>query len=136
MTGIEPIEKLLLTREPSSCSCEVCTSLCKHSPCFPTPWEAKNIIDAGHKDLLYPSLFFDITTSKQYIAVAPKFENGACAFLDENDSCTLHAAGLKPLEGRLATHDRGDEGMRAAICTSWISKAGVRVLQLFSHVAD
>src|SRR5271154_3108739 len=102
MTGIEPIEKLLASRAPSACSCSACKNLCKQNPCFPTPWEAKNIIDAGYKDYLDIAFFLDIRTFKQYIVVAPKFENQRCVFLDDEDLCKLHSAGLKPLEGRLA----------------------------------
>lgn len=119
----------------SMCSCSVCKRMCKVSPCFPTPEEAKRIVDAGYGEQLKFSVWKEdklFGNGKTWVVVAGGFDEvNGCAFLTPEGLCELHDQGLKPLEGRLAHHSRMDMGMRAAVCRTWYSGAGLKMIQFF-----
>lgn len=89
--------------------------MCSGSPCFPTPEEAKRLQEA-HPD----KVAFDVSyhyagqpvrvLRPAAVGEAPMSVNrgyaGACVFF-KNKRCELHYTDLKPLEGRLSTHEHG-----------------------------
>lgn len=122
-----------LSRPEHSCTCSECQDMCKRVPCFPTPQDAKRIIDAGFGDKLTLSLHASIYPKKKmYPLLAPniKTENNHCVFFNDG-LCDLHPLGLKPTEGKLASHDTIDSGLRVAVCLTWYSKSGTRMLEYF-----
>lgn len=100
---VEKVEKYV---KRSSCSCDECKAMCRKAPCIGSPiWTVEAIKKYG-KDKFASTedasmkgigLFYD-----SIYLVAPKFENGKCIFLDENDLCTIHDD--QPEEGAYAHH--------------------------------
>jgi hypothetical protein len=112
--------------------------MCLQSPCFPTPEEVEKLVAAGHKDKLMLSTYVDPETFQpqygvfdMYQLVAPVRTSKGCSFLDDKGLCTLHEKGLKPLEGRLASHDLPDFGLRVWVCSKWDSEKGKEIIQQF-----
>ena len=115
----------------SECACAKCVDACKR-PCWPTPAEARAIVDAGQGDKLMLDYWHGSATGEgadgsdedvQILCGAnPGYEGrrapeippflalmgmvgdltSGCAFLDDDGKCTLHGTPLKPSEGRLA----------------------------------
>jgi hypothetical protein len=115
--------KTLLVNE-SSCTCQECVDMCKTYSCLPTPQEAQRMIDAGfgkkmmldtrpavsHPDIkistLLPAMVgYERKLSPMEIGIS------SCIFL-VCERCQLHAVGMKPLEGRVAIHDKDPEEER------------------------
>lgn len=120
-------------RQITECSCDVCKAMCKVSPCMGTPEDIQKIIDAGYKDKLLLSLWVDPKNPETPMpAIAPINGPHGCVFQDKSGLCELHAAGLKPTEGKLAIHDTMDNGLRRTIGYTWISEAGISVLEQFT----
>lgn len=94
-----------------SCTCDVCKDMCQR-PCWPTPSEAKKIIDAGFGHRLMEDYWIDGQVGHVNILcpalsgyenkTAPFWPSGKCTFQDKNGLCELHDLGLKPIEGRVA----------------------------------
>lgn len=100
----EEIIKQLTGYEPTTCSCNTCKTMCKTAPCIGTPEEMIKIIEAGFVSKLIVTGY---AAGIKYGApamdiIAPDFNNGRCAFLNENDLCELHDLKLKPAEGCFA----------------------------------
>jgi hypothetical protein len=118
----------------TSCACDSCKRMCKHQPCLGTPKDILKIIAAGHGDKLAMStwltgLVVGVHDSPVQMIQPLNTENG-CAFLDEEGLCTLHDAGLKPTEGKIAHHsDKPVDDFRDTInykvAMSWIDENGV-----------
>ncbi len=97
------------------CACDICKGFCRRRPCWPTPDEARRLIDKGYADRLMVDYWsgdgFDggdiyllcpaIVGHEQNIA--PFMPVGRCTFLTDNELCELHDPGLKPIEGRIAS---------------------------------
>lgn len=90
-----------------SCTCEKCVDLCKNRPCWGTPKEIKNIINAGFGNKLM--LDYWVTDSENILIVSPAIKGfewknspfiptGECSFLLKYGLCEIHE--IKPLEGR------------------------------------
>lgn len=102
---LKAIEHITGTAD-NACSCNSCQQMCKKTPCLGTPQDILTLINNGHRDKLAMTgwaagVVHDIPVIPM---VQPWFdqERGACAFLSDDNLCTLHDAGLKPTEGRLA----------------------------------
>ena len=113
----------------AECSCASCRAMCEQSTCMPTPGEARALIRAGHARRLarYEPRGSDVYA---FVAPAPTGHEGAtlrttnsgcCTFLSAG-RCELHEPGLKPLEGRLAMHDRPWPLVRKQVYFSWSGK--------------
>jgi hypothetical protein len=86
--------------------------MCKVA-CIPAPGEAMALA------ALYPKrmqTYQDATTGVQYIA--PGLEGGRCVF-QRGGLCQLHDKGRKPMQGRLACHDRPNDVLRAKMLEQW-----------------
>lgn len=98
-TAIPLLDRLVC---PTDCTCDICVGMCRRSPCLGTPEDIMRLVEAGYQDKLVPTLNLGLR-HLGYPAVgiiAPILTEHGCIFL-ENDRCTLHDKGLKPLEGRL-----------------------------------
>ena len=124
----------------TSCTCKICTLMCKNNPCWPTPDEARALIAAGYGDKLMTDWWEDYPSNVKLLCpsvvgfegssapIMPGFggfigwTKGRCTLLTDDDLCALHEAGLKPLEGRVATHDmtrEDSDDVRKSIVDLW-----------------
>ena len=122
--------------QESVCACDACKKMCKTQPCIGTPEDIYKIVDAGFGEKLCPTTWLTGMATGTYHRpvrmLQPKaLEDGSCAFLDENNMCTLHDLGLKPTEGRQSLHsDRlksikeFKESANYLTAMSWIDKNG------------
>jgi len=110
--------------------------MCHRAPCFPTPGDAKRLIDEGYANQLEFTTCLVPETLNMYYLVAPKFQEGKCVFLTDDDKCSLHESGLKPTEGKLAIHTASDDGLRETVCKTWPTKKGLTVLEIFYEKQD
>lgn len=105
----------------NSCQCHKCQTMCQH-PCWPTPDEAKAIIDAGYGPRLradywrYKPNACDVLVLSGSLAgregeIKPPWPSNGHSFCTfyRDGLCELHDKNLKPLEGALAHHDGGPE---------------------------
>jgi hypothetical protein len=117
----------------NECSCERCANMCMTSPCFPTPQEVEVLIEEGFGDQLSPTKFINIQDGKVYNVIAPIGIQTAhnigginimlptCVFFKDK-KCQLHNLCLKPLEGRLASHNNTEEqslALRLKVLETW-----------------
>ena len=83
--------------------------MCKN-PCIGTPEEMTKISKSGFRNQLSITMWgfgLMVGTHKDFVKmIAPSFdqEKGYCTFY-ENGKCKLHHLGLKPKEGRYASHE-------------------------------
>lgn len=119
----------------TECSCNTCQNMCKTQPCLGTPEDIVKIIMAGHsKKVAMSSWMVGIiagVTNDSIDMVQPKYIDGhGCAFLDDNNLCTLHDSGLKPTEGKLSHHTDAvpksfTDTMNFKVAMSWVDKDGI-----------
>jgi hypothetical protein len=110
--------------------------MCAHSVCLPTPEEARILIKRGYGPRLATYQLCPDPTQLVFVGPAPKGKEGARALPDTGAACTfytdgeceLHDLGLKPLEGRLAHHDRDPAPIRIHMSTLWRGKTFNSVL--------
>ena len=110
------------TKITNACTCAECQSMCKR-PCWPTPAEAKALIDAGFGHRLQADYWSGDGPDGDDILVLcgalkhrlgdvkpswPTVEGLTCTFFVRG-RCQLHSKGLKPIEGRLSHHANGAE---------------------------
>jgi hypothetical protein len=122
---------------PISCQCEKCQSMCANSTCWPTPDEARALIRAGYADRLAR---YETLAGDRVIGPAPVDHDGSilsmstrqCTFY-RSGLCELHDAGLKPLEGRLAHHDRHPLPVRMRVLSEWRGKRYESVMQMMDR---
>lgn len=128
----------------SACACPTCKRMCHHRPCWGTPDEIDRLLDGGHAESLMAD-YWDADGSIQpedgayridVIAPAmvgyggtdaPWWPHGRCTMLDSNDLCTLHNAGLKPVEGRTANHTDSSLPVHKAVAVLWNTARGREV---------
>lgn len=102
------------------CECYLCQEMCQR-PCWGTPDEIRRIIEAGDARRLSLD-WWDGGDGILYVLApanrgyerrkAPTYSDKGCAFF-ANGRCLLHGQRLKPMEGRVARHDRPqDEYLR------------------------
>ena len=93
----------------NECSCEICQNMCK-TPCIGTPLEMGKISVAGFRNRLSVSFWaygkLVGTHDKLIQIIAPMYdEKKECCTFFVNGKCELHNLGLKPTEGRYASHE-------------------------------
>lgn len=108
----------------SSCQCNICKSMCKHAACIGSPSDIRKISNAGFKDHLEPACVK--IDDKPHYLIVPKENEKGCVFLTEKGLCMLHDLGMKPEEGRLASHDNNGDGIekRDYVARKWNSTEG------------
>lgn len=104
--------------------------MCAHSVCLPTPDEARNLIRKGYAARMAVYRFAP-GDEHAYVGPAvagraheelPRTNMGPCSFFSDG-LCELHDLGLKPLEGRLACHDRDWRIVRLEVQRTWKGKS-------------
>lgn len=138
-----------LPEEFPPCACDKCQALCQR-PCWPTPAEARQLLDAGYGPQLMLAwlggpqaqggnilvLCPAVPGHDRFYAPAPEdwelyAEERRCLMQTADGLCRLHAAGLKPLEGRLATGCAPYAGarVRRALASLWATREGQQVVE-------
>lgn len=129
--------KLLSGTTENQCSCKDCVNMCYRCPCLGTPTDILKIMEAGHTDKIILTDWaaavaagFPVITMFQI-----KHETGtACVFL-KNDLCSLHDKGLKPTEGKLASHTGIDKIIKnkipagLAIASTWLLPGNTKTIK-------
>jgi hypothetical protein len=108
-----------------SCSCKACKGMCKKTPCLGTPSDILKIIEAGYKKEIASTYWAaGVVHGQGPIEMFQPFQNknGRCVFLDCNDLCKLHDKGLKPIEGRLASHKQKGTPLAFFVARTWLFK--------------
>ena len=111
--------------EPPACNCEECRDMCQR-PCWPTPEEAKKLVEV-YPDRLMIDYWVADETNIDILCPASRgreglradfWPRGTCTFL-ENGHCILHDQGLKPFEGRYAYHENTIPNLHEGIAALW-----------------
>ena len=114
--------------------------MCERRPCWPTPDDARRLIDASHAGKLMLDWWFDTAQNKTVYVLtpaivgresgqAPAIPSGRCTFLSDDGLCRLHDLGLKPTEGTLALcKERTPSGLHEQVAKTWDSAAGKAVI--------
>ena len=94
-------------------------------PCFPSPEEAKRIEEAFPGSLEEDATIQrrrNIAELDRLRVMRPKKTPSGCIFW-KNGKCELHYKGLKPIEGRIATHEGNtpdSSAQRTAVAMLWM----------------
>lgn len=136
----------ILKLKESKCSCDRCKAMCKR-PCWPTPKEAKKLIDRGYAKRLMmdywasePNIYIICPALKGYEGMEtpwwPSGERG-CTFQDSKGLCEIHGKHLKPIEGRIAHHNEIGRGhgfnLHQTVAKLWDSKEGRDIVWLWKQ---
>lgn len=109
-----------------ACACPKCQRMCQSSVCLPTPAEAVKLIERGYATRLQRYAF----DGRRFVGPKPQSAKhlpkvlhstrmGRCTFHTSDGRCELHDLGLKPYEGRIASHDRNWVPVRVALMQQW-----------------
>lgn len=133
----------------TECACNTCQGFCSR-PCFPSPQEAVNIMDASYGTHLMLDWWNGEDDTEEDIFVLcganpgyqgrkapvllgfmgfllPSDIDSGCMFRQPHGGCVLHPIGLKPIEGRLTHHSHDREkasGLHAAVVRMWDTDEG------------
>ena len=120
----------------TACACDTCKNMCKIQPCIGTPEDIAKLVLAGHgskmaKTTWMVGMLTGTTSAPIDMYQIMANEDNSCPFLDENNLCELHDAGLKPTEGRLSHHTdvetfTGDfmDTVNYKVAVSWVDEDG------------
>ena len=108
---------------PIDCNCLQCQAMCVVSVCLPTPDEARALhADCPDRMGRYVAhgvkVWAPATVGKE-TEVLDGTEHGTCTFHTPDGRCELHDLGRKPLEGRLASHDRSRREVFGQVLATW-----------------
>lgn len=108
MTEYEEIKQTTGTVE-TSCTCSQCKNHCRRVPCVGTPDDIVRLINAGFIHKLAATLWMAGLSSgipvTQIISPLYNKQKRSCEFFTTDGLCELHTLGLKPTEGKLASHN-------------------------------
>jgi hypothetical protein len=99
----------------NECDCKECREMCQR-PCWPTPTEARRLIENGYAHMLMIDYWYGSRRDKHkdiYLlcpaekgrkqSTASFFPMSGCSLqIPGSGACALHGSGLKPIEARLA----------------------------------
>ena len=113
--------------------------MCATSTCFPTPVEVRALIKRGYAGRLAR---YETLAGDRVVGPAPVDHDGSvlalstrqCTFYRDG-LCELHDAGLKPMEGRLAHHDRHPLPVRLRVLSEWKGRRYESVLHAMKEWA-
>lgn len=132
----------LTPAKPSECECANCAAMCARVPCLGTPEDIEKLIESGNGDVIVPTKWavgvpyglplIRMFQVKNTAKGCPFFFRGLCA---------LHAPGLKPTEGQLASCEssRGSltEHPAVAVALTWLMPANeARILRIAETVVS
>lgn len=119
----------------TNCECRACKLACEKHPCWPTPEQGERLREA-HPDkvvvdtstwlgskpvrIVRPAAVGEIAGQEYRMAAS-----GRCVFF-EGGRCALHYTDLKPLEGRLWSHEltrKQSRTLHSQIASMWIDPA-------------
>jgi len=132
--------------ETESCACDDCKSMCNR-PGWPTPDEARQIIEAGYAEFLMLD-FWVVTGGSDIEALCPAgdgYESQSapsglrvtlvgCVMQDDDGFCELHGTGYKPAECRMTSaHNASAQknGLHKAVAEMWDTAEGRKVVRLW-----
>jgi len=144
--GIDSLSNIFYGMETKStlmkefiCDCAECQDLCKRVPCMGTPKEIQAIIAKGYAYPNHLIVSHDNDPILEFTVVRPRGSRtdnptqGACVFY-KNGKCVLHDVGLKPVEGRVAIHDRSTPRLLYHhLKRAWNTKLGRQLIQAISN---
>ncbi len=139
---MNPIHKKILSK---GCTCSTCIEMCNR-PCWPTPPEAKALIESEFKDRLmldYWVRYINHNYDPIYIIgpacvgyendYAPNWpDDEPCTFL-ENERCQLHEPELKPYEGRIALCSLKQPDLHEQVAMMWDCDKGREVVEMWKR---
>ncbi len=123
-------------RKQTFCKCTACKRQCQ-TPCMGTPQDIEAIIDAGHGDKIFPTVWgagVMMGVSGPVLVYAADRISTGCIFFKDG-LCTLHDAGLKPTEGKLSHHsvrlDNFDpkKSVSWAVVKEWLNPDNAEVVK-------
>ncbi len=135
--------------DTQDCTCKVCKNYCRR-PCWPTPNEAKKLIEAGYAKRLMRDwwvgnfnggggdVYIICPASPGYSGCAsPERPVNGCVFFNAKGLCDLHHAGLKPKEGRAVHHIKENKRavmtLHEAVARTWDTDDGRLVVGLWDR---
>ena len=120
------------------CECPACRELCERVPCMGTPKEIAAIIAKGYANPNQLVVSRANDPSLEYTVVKPRGDRpddptqGTCVFYQDG-KCILHDAGLKPIEGCVALHDKNTPRLLYHhLKRAWNTKLGRELIERFS----
>lgn len=122
----------------NECDCAFCVSACHSRVGWPLPSEAARLMDdpdVGAKKLMLdwwsgsPDILVVAPALTGFEAdIAPRDPRGRCTFLTNDDRCSIHTSGAKPVECRRNQHAGGEQSIHAAVADAWDSDEGRAVV--------
>lgn len=139
----------------SACTCDICRDMCKR-PCWPTPGEARGLIELGYASRmmrdywLMPgtwdeddeyqdnNIYIICPAERGYEGRGAPFWPGlkGCVLQTEDGLCLIHESGYKPYEARVAGHDaiNGDRSLHESTAMMWDSDEGREVVAMWERL--
>ena len=149
----EVVMTYLGSHKTRECSCDECKSMCIN-PCWPTPDEARELIDNGYADKLIlrrtqvkldgehnyyePVWILSIADKKHHSTLVDSCYN-ECIFWNSDKMCDLHGTDFKPLEAMLAYHKEDPEDpfqneLHEWIIESWCNNDALRLIEEWAEL--
>jgi hypothetical protein len=141
MTELDQIKQHTGTAE-NNCTCDTCKHMCHVQPCMGTPADILRLFNNGHINKLVPTEWGVghavgiMPVVKNMIQARFDLEKGHCVFLTDDNLCSLHADGLKPTEGKLATHankvyytrEEAHKALTITVAKTWLNPSNFKTL--------
>ncbi len=126
-------------RKPIQCSRDACRRQCQ-TPCLGTPADILLLCKEGYSKYLKPtewavSVILGKTKEPLYMIQLFYDEDKGMCCMYENGLCRLHEKGLKPLEGKLSSHqiriDNYDfnRSLSWNIAKEWMNKSNADIIE-------
>lgn len=144
------VQRLTVTeiteRYPTSeCDCHQCVSMCERIPCWPSPQEARDLIESGYGRKLMHTVDYDYRIGYDIELICPAPQDytpgtftsdryGVCVFLTNDDLCQIHNTGFKPIEARLVDHRNAPEDLHLQVLLLWDTPEGKEVIKLWQNM--
>lgn len=139
----------LSKKERKECDCDKCKVMCAN-PCWPTPLDAKKLIDAGYADKMnlrrtqvtldngnaYEPVWVLSMADKRYQGEFTDQAWNYCIMQDDDGHCKIHDTDLKPLEAILAYHDESDYDydLHEWIIESWCNNEALDLIEEWAEI--
>lgn len=115
----------------SECSCGACQRMCERS-CWGTPDDIRKLIQAGFGSKLMLDWWIGEEDNIYVLCPAETGHEGRSApswpgmgcILQKNGLCTIHASGLKPTEGKVASCKGTPGHVHESMAATWDTEEG------------
>ena len=128
------------------CSCSTCKNMCIHTSCLGTPKDIEAIIDAGFGQYIKHSIWgvgFMMGFYAGFIDMYQLESTDKGCVLYKNGKCMLHRNGLKPIEGKLATHDgmvmnmfNYQKALPWNVAKTWLDESNKEIIERIKQKLD